>query len=232
MAEKNLDVRILSRIDSLANWEAKNPRIKLGEICIAVVDETDEMTGKVIRSFKMKIGDGAHDWEDLPYVYYTIPEIEELMVQDGATAAKVKFQNDNFTAKNVAAALVELYGKILGVETSVKELNDEAYEIKYSSIKSGLTDLVNVQQALDYITDYLVAYEVDAKDVKYDNAVSNLTDSATGANLTNVQAALDAIYKLIPLNAAGLSYFNAASHLTSTTVQGAIDELDGRLEVV
>ena len=230
MAEKNLDVRILSRIDSLANWEAKNPRIKLGEICIAVVDETDEMTGKVTRSFKMKIGDGAHDWEDLPYVYYTIPEIEELMVQDGATATKVKFQNDNFTAKNVAAALVELYGKILGVETSVKELNDEAYEIKYSSIKSGLTDLVNVQQALDYITDYLVAYEVDAKDVKYDNAVSNLTDSATGVNLTNVQAALDAIYKLIPLNAAGLSYFNAASHLTSTTVQGAIDELDGRLD--
>lgn len=58
------------RRDVLANWEAKNPVLAIGEPSF------------VIDKFKLKIGDGATVWKDLPYIaesdmsnYITIDDI-------------------------------------------------------------------------------------------------------------------------------------------------------------
>jgi len=58
------------RRDVLANWEAKNPVLAIGEPSF------------VIDKFKLKIGDGATAWKDLPYIaesdmsnYITIDDI-------------------------------------------------------------------------------------------------------------------------------------------------------------
>lgn len=225
MAEKTFDVRIQTRIDTLANWESNNPRLRLGEIGIAYSLETDSETGVETMCFRMKVGTGAHDWADLPFIFYTQKEIQDMLVQDGASAAKVSFNSDKFTSKNVSGALNELFGLIKGVETSIKEQNDECYEIIYSSSKSGLTDITNAQQAFDYITDYLQNYIVDANDVVYENTVSNFKDPISGLAINDVQTAMDYLYKMIPQNASALSYSNGLSGLTAKTVQAAIDEL-------
>lgn len=58
------------RRGNLAEWEAKNPILALGE------------PGFVVDKFKLKIGDGATAWNDLPYIadsdisnYVTIDDI-------------------------------------------------------------------------------------------------------------------------------------------------------------
>lgn len=53
MAEKLLNAKVLQRIDTLANWNASNPVLRKGEICI--ISDTNEI----------KIGDGKTPFNSL-----------------------------------------------------------------------------------------------------------------------------------------------------------------------
>ena len=53
MAEKLLNAKVLQRIDTLANWNASNPVLRKGEICI--ISDTNEI----------KIGDGTSTFKNL-----------------------------------------------------------------------------------------------------------------------------------------------------------------------
>lgn len=224
MAEKNFNVKILNRIDTLANWDSQNPKPKLGEICIAVLDETNPDTGKVTRSFKMKIGDGANSWDALPFVYYTQPEINELIVQDGASAAKVSFNSDKFTSRNVASALNELYGLVTGIKTEITDLNNEAYEIQYSSIHSNLINLTNLQQFADWTYDQFKNMTIRLSDVVFDPIATGLEDEA-GTPIVDSQIAFNMLYEMTAKSASDLKYSNTLSGMNATNVQAAIDEL-------
>lgn len=223
MSEKTMKVRLLNRIDTEANWIAINPKLKVGEVSIAVVDELDDK-GATVRSFKLKIGDGAKFWNDLEYITYSKKELDEKFVADGASATKVAFSSPKFNSKNVSAALNELYGYISGVETAMKDLNDEAYEIEYSSKHSGLTSITNMQQFSDYITDTLADWVTNLSDVVFDATKSGLQD-ASGTPIDDSQVAFDMLYEMCPKNAAGLKYSNVLSGLKSENVQAVIDEL-------
>ena len=56
MAEKLLNAKVLQRIDTLANWNASNPVLRKGEICI--ISDTNEI----------KIGDGTSTFKNLKAV--------------------------------------------------------------------------------------------------------------------------------------------------------------------
>lgn len=56
MAEKILNAKVLQRIDTLANWNASNPVLCKGEICI--ISDTNEI----------KIGDGTSTFKNLKAV--------------------------------------------------------------------------------------------------------------------------------------------------------------------
>ena len=60
MAMSTLNARICFRRDTLENWENNNPTLLNGEPAIAY----DEKTGNTF----LKIGDGAHQGQDVPLV--------------------------------------------------------------------------------------------------------------------------------------------------------------------
>src|SRR5688572_764747 len=61
-------VRIKIRRDTAANFTAENPILLLGEHAY----ETDSFTlSGGVRHYKLKIGDGATEWVDLPYARYS-----------------------------------------------------------------------------------------------------------------------------------------------------------------
>lgn len=58
MAEKDLKARIKHRIDKTANWTKENPVLLDGELGFEKLDNN---------TAKLKVGDGATKWADLPY---------------------------------------------------------------------------------------------------------------------------------------------------------------------
>lgn len=82
MAESTLKTRILLRNDTTANWEAKNPTLKLGEVGIELAGE----------SCKIKIGDGSTAWSSLGYT--VDPTAIDTAIKTASKAENVYFEED------------------------------------------------------------------------------------------------------------------------------------------
>ena len=84
MANRTLNAKIISKNDTRANWESKNPTLLKGEIGI-------EFDGTAV---KFKIGDGVKSWNDLTYASNT----EEVIVSiDSVTGAGTVAKLDSGT---------------------------------------------------------------------------------------------------------------------------------------
>lgn len=82
MAESTLKTRILLRNDTTANWEAKNPTLKKGEVGIELAGE----------SCKIKIGDGSTAWSSLGYT--VDPAAIDTAIKAASKAENVYFEED------------------------------------------------------------------------------------------------------------------------------------------
>lgn len=87
MANNKLTTRIVLRNDTTGNWTASNdtPSDKLlkGEIGLEFV--TDAITGAYTGKVKMKVGDGEHTWNELPYFGGDECRVFEATVAAGAS---------------------------------------------------------------------------------------------------------------------------------------------------
>ena len=163
-------------------------------------------------------------------------------------AAKVTFDNgqSSFLSKNVQGVLNEVNSRVVSLENQDKI--DEAFEIQYDSTISKMS-ATNVQQAIDEIDARLDDWIMDSSHVSYNGetldvvlardiaALASLmakdvgySNSVSGYNVNNVQAALDKIYQDIQAielttEAVGINYNNTTSHISSANVQAALDEL-------
>ena len=104
MAEKKLTTKILLLNGSQATWEEKKAYVLAkGEPAVEFVPDT----GDSLTSVKVKIGDGIHSYETLPYVGDEI-------------------------AKDLAALVL----KVNGIENSLKTLGNEVFEINATSTQT------------------------------------------------------------------------------------------------
>jgi hypothetical protein len=88
-------VKLQIRRDSAANWTAANPLISQGEICFE------------IDTYKVKIGTGLVNWNDLPYFAAT-PSISSFIVNSTAGNETNKAASVNAMKLYVAAQLAAL----------------------------------------------------------------------------------------------------------------------------
>lgn len=58
----DINNRTILRFDTLANWQSVNPILLKGEL--VVVNDTSQST----LTFKIKCGDGQHNFNDLPFI--------------------------------------------------------------------------------------------------------------------------------------------------------------------
>lgn len=78
MANKTINTRIVLKNDSKANWITNNPVLRKSEFGIEFDPNATANNYKV----NFKIGDGIHNWSDLPY---QIPDPVTLPAPDGTT---------------------------------------------------------------------------------------------------------------------------------------------------
>lgn len=68
--EKILNTRIQLKYDTLANWEAKNPTLKAGEVAVIAIASGNTQTVNSVTAPQclMKVGDGVSNFKALPYI--------------------------------------------------------------------------------------------------------------------------------------------------------------------
>ena len=68
--EKKLNVRLNLKYDSYANWMKSTLILNAGEAAIAYVEsgETQLVNGVSAPQTLIKIGDGVHEYKDLPFL--------------------------------------------------------------------------------------------------------------------------------------------------------------------
>ena len=65
LSSQRLHTRIRLKTDSVSNWQQSQLSLYLGEIAISYQLSDDALNTKY--DFKVKIGDGKHKWNEIPY---------------------------------------------------------------------------------------------------------------------------------------------------------------------
>ena len=121
MAEKILQTRIMLKYDSYENWAFNDPILKQGEAAITVVTTKQDGTANYVPSCLIKIGDGAHKYSELDFVYAKAADVISACKSE---ATLTTFINNVITSSGIATdeALSALAGRMSTVESDIDAL--------------------------------------------------------------------------------------------------------------
>lgn len=230
MSDKIFNTRISLKYDTLANWNDKNPQLRVGEVAVVVVPAASGVVAQE-PAILFKVGDGAKLFKELPFtsaiagdVYdwakaatkptYSADEITGLAdyisgkVQDTNTTYKLQVDADN-------ARKFYLYSQELGSAdwtlVSTVEIPAETVYTLVEGTANGTVKFNGVDVAVHGLGS--AAYEdADAFEAKgaLDNAIAEAKKAGTDA-----QAAVDALGALVG---------ELPEDATADTVVGYVDE--------
>lgn len=98
LSSQRLHTRIRLKTDSVSNWQRSQLSLYLGEIAISYQLSDDALSTKY--SFKAKIGDGKHKWNEIPYFLGDITP--ESLSSISAQLSNV-FMNNDKAAQMISA---------------------------------------------------------------------------------------------------------------------------------
>ena len=121
MAEKILQTRIMLKYDSYENWAFNDPILKQGEAAITVVTTKQDGTANYVPSCLIKIGDGAHKYSELDFVYAKAADVISACKSE---ATLTTFINNVITSSGIATdeALSALAGRMSTAESDIDAL--------------------------------------------------------------------------------------------------------------
>ena len=121
MAEKILQTRIMLKYDSYENWAFNDPILKQGEAAITVVTTKQDGTANYVPSCLIKIGDGAHKYSELDFVYAKAADVISACKSE---ATLTTFINNVIASSGIATdeALSALAGRMSTAESDIDSL--------------------------------------------------------------------------------------------------------------
>lgn len=170
MADTLFDVKMRQAIAKESEWEQSKRILLDGEFGVSRNDKTDNIN--------IKIGDGEHEWNDLPSAI-SVKDASQVIYNNqtykqGNTS---NLQAQNLISTNVEGALNEIWGHVENIEQG--NTNIQAYQVTFDPYSSGISADVNtVQKALEYFDNRLDNYKpsVSADSVSYDVKISGIPD--------------------------------------------------------
>lgn len=198
MAEKRLRVRTKLRYHTVKDWETNNPVLLDGEPAIVTVPPTEEGVAQVL----IKVGDGAHAFNDLPYIIamagdvpdwakepnkpsYTASEIDGLADFIGDTV------QDTNTKYRIAPGADEgqliLQSQELGEDTWT-DVYTLTIPVVTTELATGSTKVPTSGAVFDYVQDVKSGLTVsDITDLKFNSTYDK--DSNKAATMKDIDQA-------------------------------------------
>lgn len=235
MANKEMNVRLKNRRDTLENWETKNPVLLNGETAYVVTN------GGV----RQKTGDGKTAFKSLPYddigIYQAVSALQtsqngiasDVSALDSAVDAMA---SDVATAKtNASSALSKIDSKadastVSALQTSVTGLSSQiataqaevdAVEQTVSNHATSIAALQKTPPSHTHTTASITGLDSTIQGLEGDIADAAAT-AVTALNTANSKAASDHTHTLSALGAASATHEHAIGDVTnlSTTISG------------
>jgi len=175
---------------------------------------------------------------------------EEGEVRYNDTSKKVEYQDDSATREVVSEDGTQtLENKTIDATaaTGNNTISADASDIEYDNGASGLT-ATDTQAALDELKT-ITDNQNEASEISYDNSTSGLSATNVQDAIDEVEGRVDTIESATYVNsfegrtgvvtaqsgdydADQVTYDNSTSGLTATDVQGAVDEVEGRVDTI
>lgn len=178
MAENILETRILLRYDTYSNWMNSNVILKPGEAAIAAfpkrktIANSDDTPANTPPAIGIKIGDGQHYFEELPWVQGVAADVYQW----------AKASTKPTYSANEIQGLTEFIGNVSGGGSGGS--NNNAYRIIYDSTNSKY-----ILQTYDNSLDDWVNTSSEISLQELYNRISTIERWANGArtNLGNIE---------------------------------------------
>ena len=171
-------VSILIRRDTQRNWEANNPKLKYGEIAVDITN------------FKLKVGNGIDDWNDLEYINGDLYNSFDSFTQEIIDKVKSIIEDIKTNKNNIRAInnrMTNLEGRQYSFE---KEVNDDIEDAK-NELDAGLANFAlqveNIGARLDVIVGSATE-ETEILDARID--AENITHPNLGHNIRSIHSKL------------------------------------------
>lgn len=180
MAKTLLNARIKHRTDTTANWTNKNPKLFQGEFALE----------KTSTGFKFKVGDGTHNWNDLPYLLISfdnasITYLEDLKTQsansasNAANSASAANTSKNAAAESASAALDAMNHLLVLLNNPRLEYDENGHiYVNYGGEVTGGS----------VATDASILFEILNRVTSVRTSETNAVNSANSANTSQTNA--------------------------------------------
>ena len=238
MAEKILQTRIMLKYDSYENWAFNDPILKQGEAAITVVTTKQDGTANYVPSCLIKIGDGAHKYSELDFVYAKAADVISACKSE---ATLTTFINNVITSSGIATdeALSALAGRMSTVESDIDALETLVGSVAVSTqITAGIQKLDKADTAVagQYVS---AVSETDGIITVTREALPDYTDTYAPkahthaiADVTGLQTELNKVTTLIGTDAGKSARTIANEELAAQLIpENAKESLDTLQEI-
>lgn len=194
---KTLQTRIKLKYDTLANWTSNNPKLLAGEVALTTIDNVSSpVTENNIPAVMMKVGDGSHNFKDLPWLQAPAADVYAW-----AKESTLKWSTLDSAFKSELQTYIETYSDIDSntqyqiVKVTPAEGNEyyklqkkDIGEEKWSDVDgsdgiASKTVVENIGTKVEQITQQIGTGNVDAKiqaAVEALNVTGNISDAVAG----------------------------------------------------
>ena len=171
-------VSILIRRDTQRNWEANNPKLKYGEIAVDITN------------FKLKVGNGIDDWNDLEYINGDLYNSFDSFTQEIIDKVKSIIED----VKTNQSSIKSINNRLAGLESRQysfeKDVNEDIEDAK-KDLDAGLANFAlqveNIGSRLDVIVGSATE-DTEILDARID--AENITHPNIGHNIRSIHSKL------------------------------------------
>ncbi len=189
MSENKIATRVMNLGTDLEILESKNPQLYKNELCIAKITTYTDDTKTTVESvrYKIKVGDGQHNFNDLPYIYGELDEdYVAALVDQTYNAESENAQSGKAVAEAVSGYVKKVKGNGHTYQVYAAGDLDDAY--------NDITLAVENNNLFEYGADYgKIPYRQSNGNLMTNAPVKNLdcankqyVDDAVSASLTRI----------------------------------------------
>lgn len=127
MATRVIKTRIQNKIDTLTKWSAENPKLLLGEIAIAKVEnqQFDEAAGSIVKvpAYLIKVGDGEAHFNSLPWIKASAADVYDWAKTEKIEDVNIAITNGTTTESKTFKEWLEFINNTQATQDSAIAIN-------------------------------------------------------------------------------------------------------------
>lgn len=217
MAEKTFNTRIQLKYDTYSNWTTNNPTLKAGEMALATI-ETNVSGVNSAPTVLIKVGDGTHSYNDLPYASGKAADVYSW--------AKASTK-PSYSASEISGLADYISGEIQDTNTTYQIVQSQSdghiLTLQSREVGGSWTDVATITIPDDSYDDTALAGRVTS----LEGLVGN---TAVATQISNAIANIGLSDVATSGAAADVTIADSGNNYTATTVEGALAEIATALD--